>query len=330
MILESMVALIGSLAVRVGKDFASNVYNRIINAAIDAVNQNQQEQLSELKFGIRSLQDNQDELKTNQIREMKAHYQNGIDFIRYANTATGNEQKKNFINEAIISFTHASNVEVGVAKVNAIVLIGACFYALRLIDNTTAVALENGQYDMAFQLAEKIPGPAPQTPYFHFNRQPSLRPSFIKRPPSRELIEQLLRIPYLQQKYGPIEDYWKKKWEPPKQVEAPKLVGTQLSRPSSRLGSLSGQHRKCVSCGKQFVVPFGQFSTQQYCPECSPKLPDNNLRSLIKTKNNLRSWPQTNPYTTRKTCQKCHKQFDEPITFFNLKNYCPECRSKYP
>jgi hypothetical protein len=275
--IESMIALIGVLVIKVGKDVATNLENRIINAAIDVANQKQQPQLSELNFGIRTLQKNQDEIKANQIRDIKAHYKNGIDFIRYANTSTDNEQKKHFIYNAIDSFTYASNIEVGEAHVNATVLVGACFYALRLIDNTTSVALENGQYDKAFQLAEKIPGPAPQTPYPRLYMQSSFRLPFSSQPPSRELIEQLLKLPYLQQKYGTIDVYWKK-WAPPKQVEAPKFVGTQRS---------------------QLPIKYGFAS-------------------------------QFNQRTIRKTCQRCHKQYNESTTAFYIKNYCPECRSKYP
>lgn len=284
MILESMVALIGVLAVRVGKDVASNIENRIIGAALDVVDQKQQPQLSELNFGIHTLQKTQDEIKENQIIQIKGHYKSGIDFMRYAAGVTDSKEKKHNIHKAIESFTYASNIEVGEAAVHARVLVGACFFALRSIDGTTPIGLENGEYEQAFQLAEKTLVHTPSL-------LPYLRPqlSGFRPAPSRELIELLLKIPHLQQKYGTFQVYWKK-WEPPKFVarpgigptvsgapriwsksEPPKLVEPPKFRAAPpKAATVFRARRTCASCGKSFAVSEAVFG-EQYCPECRSK-----------------------------------------------------------
>jgi DNA-directed RNA polymerase subunit RPC12/RpoP len=288
------VALIGGLVAKVGTDIATNIENRIIDAAVDVVSQKQQPQLSVLGLYMSDLQKGQDEIKALQIREVKKHYQNGIDFLGYANKATDKIQKEQFIHTAIECFTSASNVEEGEAKVNATVFVGACFYALRRIDSKTTVTLENGAYDKAFRLAEQSLG--------------------LDRKPSRDLIKQLLRLPYLQGKHGTFEVYWKK-WEPPKLIEPPKVVEALPGFVPSRWRSFSfSRSRTCVNCGKDFDVQPKQFPTTLYCPECSP---------------HQRLLPQAKRYPFRRTCSWCHKEFDAPSGRFPTPFYCPECKSKY-
>ncbi len=214
MILESLGALVVVLGYKVGSDIASNIENRIINAAIEAVSQKQQPLQTELgMFMSRSLK-KQDEIIASQMRMIKMHYQDGIAALRYADRATDKEQKKTHINRAKDCFTSASNVEVGEASIEAVLLVGACFYALRLIDDKTSIALENGEYERAFQLANAY-------------RRPDGKPPL-------GLIEKLLQVPYLREKYGTFEDYRKKR--EPKLIYAPKSIGTQSQLSLQRKG----------------------------------------------------------------------------------------------
>jgi len=202
------------LGYKFATDIASNIENRIINAAIEAVSQKQQPLQTE--FGMlmsRSLK-KQDEIIASQMRMIKIHYQDGIDALRYANSASDKEQKKTHINRAIDRFTSAGNVEVGEASIEAVLLVGACFYALRLIDDKTSIALENGEYERAFQLANA---------YRRSDGKPPL-----------DLIEKLLQVPYLREKYGTFEDYRKKR--EPKLIYAPKSIGTQSQLSLQRKG----------------------------------------------------------------------------------------------
>jgi DNA-directed RNA polymerase subunit RPC12/RpoP len=121
----------------------------------------------------------------------------------------------------------------------------------------------------------------------------------------------LLRLPYLQKQHGTFEVYWKK-YEPPKLVEPPKVIEVL-----PRVPSLPSRHRKCVSCGKDFYVPFGQFPTPFDCPVCRSK--------PLETNRGRRSQAHLHLF-----CQQCWKEFDVPFGQFSPPRYCPECKSKSP
>src|SRR5438132_282154 len=107
MILEALGVLVVVLGKRVVADIATNIENRIINAAIEAVNQKQEPSLTELGMSISNFQKKQDdfqkkqgEMMAVQIRQIKVYYKDGIAALRYADTATHNKQKKAHIRRA--------------------------------------------------------------------------------------------------------------------------------------------------------------------------------------------------------------------------------------
>jgi len=262
MILESLVALIGWLVVKVGTDVATNIENRIINAAIDVVEQKQQPSLTTLGLYMSDLQKRQDEMKALQRRQIEEHYKSGHDLLSRAQQTGKKKYKIELIKVASLKFTEAKNLEVGKAAAEAALLIGACSHLLYCINNEYGIADENLSYDQAFQLAEQSLGPDGKPP--------------------RDLIEQLLRLPYLQEKHETFEVYWKK-WEPPKLIgEMPINRHLLKAMEASEHQVTPGSHlRKCVSCGKNFYIPPSEWSPTyiqpwnallplhiNYCPVC--------------------------------------------------------------
>lgn len=313
---SSLAILVGALAVKVVTDFAANIENRVFNAFIDTLVKRQQPILTGLEYlqrGQIDLLAGQQKIRKDQVKQIEMFYKNGEDFLTDAKIAVKIEQKKQKLQEAIEAFTSAKNIEEGTNAAKAALFVGACYHLLYCIDLTNGTTLEERWYDDAFHIAEQSRGSDGKPP--------------------RELIRELLGLPYLSWKHGTFEVYWKK-WEPklieaPKVVEAPKVGGAQAYLRAAKAArevhqsTFGSYNQKCVGCGKDFYVPSTQFPKPLYCPECSPKR--DRTRITVKPLGRYRRTPSIPNISVgyTKKCMVCGKDFY--ATSRDIQLLCPKC-----
>jgi hypothetical protein len=292
MILESMAALVVALGIRVGTDVATNIENRIISSVIDVVNKKQLPSLTTLEGTVRDLQRRQRDLLTEQVamradqrKQIEAPYKNGVVFLDDARRTNKRKRKIGLIDDARKEFTNARNLEVGEAAARAALLVGACYHLLYCIDAKHGKANENHWYGVAFQLAEQSLGSDGKPP--------------------RELIRELLGLPYLSGKYETFEVYWQK-WDPPKLIDAPKDF----------------VHRKLLEASKLSESPKvvdapAIFDEEKYL-QSHPRGLSREQRTLL--------FVYANSTSRLNACMKCGGPFSQQGDVQQL--YCRKCRQK--
>ena len=196
MILESVAALVGLLITHVGTTIESKLIDAIINLAVKRQHPSLTSfsSLTGLEGSIGALQRGQEVLlsgqramRADQRRQIEEHYKSGIDLLGSARRTSKKKYKIRLIQDAIKAFISAKNTERGEAAAKAALLVGACHHLLYCINDKYGTSNENFYYEEALQLANQSRGPDGKPPF--------------------ELIEELLKLPYLKNKDAQTR-YW--------------------------------------------------------------------------------------------------------------------------